>query len=168
MYRFVVFIIAFSVFLGLLLGMKLNVLPMALAENHPVIFPSRAYTAEYENVQSNDPRGPDRHRISCNGKALQIYEWNKLRFLYDAHKQLQYIIDPSDKIINIHRFKQTYGEWLDEEMFLQSPSESTGYKQLDEEKMSGHDCRVYINDESEKRWYDTDQEHHKMAEQIGN
>lgn len=161
MYRLVVFIIALSVFMGLALGMQVLVLPRSLAENQPVVFPSRTYTAEYENLQSNDPRGPDRRRISCNGKGLLIYEWSTLRFLYDAHKQLEYIIDPNDKIINIHRstLKQTGGELLDEEMFLHSQSESTGYKRLGEEELIGHNCRVYVNElqpGSEKRWFDKD------------
>ncbi|PZM80893.1 MAG: hypothetical protein DKT66_16780 [Candidatus Melainabacteria bacterium] len=159
MLKFSAFIIAFSVFMGLVLGMKLSVLPMALAKSPPVIFPNRTYTAEYEKVQSNDPRGPERLLISCNGKGLLIYEWNKLRFLYDAHKQLQYIVDPSDKIINIHPLRETAKNSLDEEMFLQLPSEYTGYKQLGVEKMIGRNCRVYVNEfqpGSEKRWYDRD------------
>lgn len=142
--------------MGLVLGMKLHALPCALAETNPLTFPSRTYTAEYENVSSNDPRGPDRRRISCNGKGFLIYEWNKLKFLYDAPKHLEYIIDPNDKIISIHRstLEQTGGEWLDEEMSLRSHVEFPGYEQLGEEKMTGHNCRVYVNDESQKRWYD--------------
>lgn len=138
------FIIAFSVFMGLVFGMNLLVLPRILAEKHPVILPIRMYTAEYENVCSDDQRGPERRLISCNGKGLFIYEWNKLRFLYDAHKQLEYIIDPSNRNLYIHRFKQTGAEWLDEEMFLKSPDESFGFKQICEKQMFGHKCRVYI------------------------
>jgi hypothetical protein len=155
----VVFIIAFSVFLGLLLGANLHVLPTALAENGPVTFPTRAYTAEYENVQSNDPRGPDHRRISCNGKGLLIYEWNKLRFLYDAHKQLEYIIDPSNKNVYIHRLKRINTAWLEEELFSPSPLELPGFKQLGEEKVIGYDCQLYVNrfqHGTEKRWYDRD------------
>lgn len=139
------------------LSMALKVPPIARAGENSIVFPSRKYTAEYENFQSNDNRGPERRLISCNGNGMLIYEWNKLKFLYDAHKQLENIIDPREKIINIHRsnLNQTGGEWLDEDMFLQLSSESISYKKLGEEKIADHNCRVYVNAESEKLWYDT-------------
>lgn len=78
-----------SSYLAATLSLALYVLPKALAEDNSIIFPSRKYTAEYENFQSNDNRGPERRLISCNGNGMLIYEWNKLKFLYDANKQLE-------------------------------------------------------------------------------
>jgi hypothetical protein len=120
-----------------------------------LFFPNRTYTAEYEIIQSDDPQGPRRQRISCNGKGLYIHEWNNLKFLLEKNRELEFIIDPSESKIYIHRLKQNGAAWLDEEVFFVSDYESSYFKYLGEEKIGSHQCRVY-GSELLKRYYDKD------------
>lgn len=129
-------------------------LPKAITDEGSPFFPTQTFTAEYEVVFSDDPRGPSHQRISCNGDGLFIYEWNKLRFLYDRRKQLEFIIDPSEFKVYIHPLRQIGANWLDEEMFLRSDHESCYFKYLGREKLDIRQCRVYGYESQEKRYYD--------------
>lgn len=120
----------------------------------PLFFPTQTFTAEYEVVFSDDPRGPSHQRISCNGDGLFIHEWNKLRFLYDGHKHLEFIIDPSEFRIYVHPLKEDVDIWLNEEMFLRARDEALYFKCLGEKQLNGHQCRVYGYESEEKRYYD--------------
>lgn len=131
---------------------------MQISENNvcepPLFFPAQTFTAEYEVVFSDDPRGPSHQRISCNGNGLFIHEWNKLRFLYDCRKHLEFIIDPSEFRVYVHPLKKNVEIWLNEEMFLRSRHESLYFKCIGEEELDGHQCRVYDYQSEEKRYYD--------------
>ncbi|MBA3995095.1 MAG: hypothetical protein C0469_16375 [Cyanobacteria bacterium DS2.3.42] len=122
----------------------------------PLFFPTQTFTAEYEVVFSDDPRGPSHERISCNGAGLLIHEWNKLRFLYDCRKHLEFIIDPSEFRVYVHPLRKNVEICLNEEMFLKSGHDSFYFKCLGEEKLDGHQCRVYGYEAYEKRFYDKD------------
>jgi|GEM_PF-5592486 len=122
--------------------------------SNSLIYSGRAFAAEYEIACSDNTQEKRRQLVSCNGTGIFIHEWNKLRFLYDSNKNLEFIIDPSESRIYVHPLKEKGAYWLDEEHLLHGFPGLIGYKQLADATIDGRDCSVYGCEFDEKRYYD--------------